>query len=58
MILSNQLSIKRKSKWPIVSTQKASCAPAKRRNGNTELVPVLQEVADMSSPRFLVSGRC
>jgi hypothetical protein len=27
-------------------------------NGNTQLVPVLQEVADMSSPRFLVSGRC
>ena len=27
-------------------------------NGNTQVVPVLQEVADMSSPRFLVSGRC
>ena len=27
-------------------------------NGNTQVVPVLQEVAHMSSPRFLVSGRC
>ena len=26
-------------------------------NGNTQRVPVLQEVDDMSSPRFLVSGR-
>ena len=27
-------------------------------NGNTQLVSVLQEVVDMSSPRFLVSGHC
>jgi hypothetical protein len=26
--------------------------------GNNELVPVVQEVADISSPRFLDSGRC
>ena len=36
-------------------------SPCHLANGDilsTQLVPILQEVADMSSPRFLVSGRC
>jgi len=90
MILSNQLSIKRKSKRPFVSKLIPGESPAHHAsfciwkqyrndfvdsatvtslptlsqpavllprgvNGNTEPMPVLQEVADKSSPRFLVS---
>ena len=56
MILEHQLSVNTKSNWPFVLKLIPGKSPA--HDASFQLEPVLQEVADMSSPRFWVSGRC